>query len=144
MYLSLFTSYALKTLILVGSNDPNLVTILQVSNVYRIPKNHLTKVAHKLGRAGYLNNFQGRNGGMSLARSANEIRIGEIVRFCEGERPFIECFDTEANQCIITPVCRLRHVVADAYSDFFASLDSRTLADIVIHPRDSQTLLEVR
>ena len=142
MRLSLFTDYAFRLLIHVAARDPELVTIAQVSEAYDIPRNHLTKIAHELGRAGYLENVRGRGGGMRLARPAGEINLGRLVRLGEGGSPLVECFDRATNQCVITPACGLKQMLAEACNAFYAVLDQRTLADIVKRPRELLDLLE--
>lgn len=142
MRLSSFTDYSIRMLIHVAARDPDLVTISQVSQSYRIAKNHLTKVAHVLGRAGYLDNVRGRNGGLRLGRPATEIVVGQIVRLGEAKSPLVECFDPTTNRCVVTPACRVKHIFSDACEAFYATLDRFTLADIVIRPGEFLALLE--
>jgi Rrf2 family nitric oxide-sensitive transcriptional repressor len=142
MRVSRFTDYGCRLLIHVAARDPELVTISEVARAYGIPRNHLTKIAHELGRAGYLENVRGRNGGMRLARPAEEINVGEIVRLGEGASPLVECFDLATNKCVITPACRLKHMLAEANDAFYAVLDRYTLAEIVTRPREILGLLE--
>lgn len=142
MRLSLFTDYGFRLLIHVAARHPELVTISEVAEAYRIKRNHLTKIAHELGRAGYLENVRGRNGGMRLARPAAEINIGVLMRLGESFSPLVECFNDTTNTCVITPACRLKHMLADASDAFYASLDRYTLADTVIRPREVLGLLE--
>jgi Rrf2 family nitric oxide-sensitive transcriptional repressor len=142
MRLSLFTDYSFRMLIHVAARDPELVTISEVSQGYGIARNHLTKIAHELGRAGYLETIRGRNGGMRLAKPATEIGLGEIMRLGEGASPLVECFDPATNRCIITPACHLKHLLADACESFYANLDQHTLAEIVTRPKELLSLLE--
>ena len=44
---------------------------------------------------------------------------------------FVECFDVRGNGCVVTPVCGLRHVLADGIESFLRHLDGFTLADLV-------------
>lgn len=142
MRVSLFTDYGCRLLIHVAARDPELVTISEVARAYGIPRNHLTKIAHELGRAGYLDTVRGRNGGLRLARVAEEITIGEIVRLGEGSSPLVECFDHATNTCVITPACRLKHMLSEANEAFYAVLDRHTLAETVTRPREILGLLE--
>ncbi len=142
MRLSLFTDYGFRLLIHVAARDPELVTISGVADAYAIPRNHLTKIAHELGRAGYLENVRGRNGGMRLGRPANEINIGALMRLGESSAPLVECFNQESNRCAITPACTLKHMLADACDAFYAALDRYTLADCVVRPNEILRLLE--
>jgi Rrf2 family nitric oxide-sensitive transcriptional repressor len=53
------------------------------------------------------------------------------VRMTEGPAVPAECFDSERNGCIITPICKLRGVLAEAVRAFYAALDCYTLEDLV-------------
>ena len=52
------------------------------------------------------------------------------MRAADSDDALVECFDRQANRCVITPVCRLRGVLATAIDAFYAALDAHTLADI--------------
>ena len=56
-------------------------TIAEIAESYGISKNHLMKVAHQLGVAGYVATVRGRSGGLRLAKPAESIGLGEVVRF---------------------------------------------------------------
>ena len=131
MRISQFTDYAFRLLIAVASRHPELTTITQVANAYAISHHHLSKIARKLGRAGYLETIRGRHGGMRLARPAEEMSIGAIARLGEGGSPLVECFNARTNRCVITPACHLKFMLADAESAFFEALDGHKLAEIV-------------
>ena len=131
MHISQFTDYSLRLLIMAAARAPQMVTVSEAADAYGISRNHLTKVAHELGKAGYLVTVRGRGGGLKLAIPPDSIRIGRLVRQCESGSVFVECFDAKTNRCVITPVCRLSHLLAHAESAFYADLDSHTLADLV-------------
>jgi Rrf2 family transcriptional regulator, nitric oxide-sensitive transcriptional repressor len=131
MRLTQFTDYALRLLIMVGAKAPSAVTIAEAATAYGISKNHLMKVAHELGRMGYLETTRGRGGGLRLALPPESIRIGKVTAYCEGQSPLVECFDPATNRCVITPVCGLIHMLSSAQAAFFAELDRFTLADLM-------------
>jgi len=75
------------------------VTIQEIAAAYRISRPHLMKVVNWLARAGYLTALRGRSGGLVLARPAEDIRLGEVVRATEPAFAIVECFSTN-NQCV--------------------------------------------
>jgi Rrf2 family nitric oxide-sensitive transcriptional repressor len=112
--------------------DPDQTsTIREIADRFNISKNHLMKVAYELGRAGYVETVRGRNGGLRLARAASEIRLGDLVRECEGDFTLVECFDAEHNQCVLTPACGLKQVLKEALDAYFQSLNRYTLSNLL-------------
>jgi len=53
----------------------------------------------------------------------------------------VECFHAEDNHCVITRVCGLRGVLADALQAYFDVLDRYTLQDLVAQPEPLTRLL---
>lgn len=137
------TDYALRVLMHLAVEEQR-VTIDMIANAYGISRNHVMKVAQKLAALGYLDNKRGRRGGLELARDADEINVGDLVRRFEGTGQFVECFDAATNHCTVTPVCGLKHVLADAVEQFLAHLDRYTIADLIRKPVDFRTLLRER
>jgi len=131
MRLNTFTDYALRVLIHVAARPAQRSTIGEIATTFAISEHHLTKVVHFLGREGFLRNVRGRGGGLELARKAEDINVGAVVRATEGAPLAAECFDTANDACTITRVCRLRHVLRDAVNAFYDVLAQYTLADLV-------------
>jgi Rrf2 family transcriptional regulator, nitric oxide-sensitive transcriptional repressor len=134
--LSNYSDYALRLLIYAATKSDGLVTIAEISKAYGISKNHLMKIAHELARAGYIKTVRGRNGGLCLARPAEEIRVGDVVRLTETGSVLVECCDPPTNRCIITKACRLKHVLLGALEKFYQHLDQTTLADLTSNGPD--------
>lgn len=67
MRLTLYTDYSLRILMYLGAKQrEELTTIQDISSAYGISKNHLMKVSHELGKAGYLETVRGRGEGSGL------------------------------------------------------------------------------
>lgn len=141
MKLTLYTDYSLRVLIYLASKkEQERSNIQEIANAYQISKNHLMKVTHELGKMGIIETVRGRNGGIRLAKRPEEINIGTIVRKTEEDFHLVECFDPENNQCVITPVCGLKHVLHKALEAYFSILDEYTLKDLVKNPFDLRSL----
>ena len=131
MRLTSFTDYSLRVLIYLAASPKRHATIAEIATAYDIKLNHLTKVAHFLGREGFVTTTRGKGGGLALAREPQDIVIGAVVRKAEAPDLPAECFDREHNTCTITRICRLRSVLGDATQAFYAVLDHCTLAQLV-------------
>lgn len=135
MKLTRYSDYSLRVLMYLAIQPDRLATIEEISKAYGISKAHLMKVAHELGRAGYLETVRGRGGGLRLARDLDAIRVGDVVRHTEGKMDLVECFDEETSNCRIESACSLRSALQAALAAFLATLDQYTLADLVARRR---------
>lgn len=143
MKLTMYTDYSLRVLMYLALDPDNTSTIQEIADHYNISKNHLMKVAYELGQSGYVETVRGRNGGLRLAKSAAEINLGELVRECEEDFTLVECFDAENNQCVLTPACKLKHVLKEALENYFHSLNQYSLADLLQHRKSMARLLAI-
>jgi Rrf2 family transcriptional regulator, nitric oxide-sensitive transcriptional repressor len=138
MRLTRYTDYALRVLIYLALHAERLCTIPEIANAYGISQNHLTKVAHDLGKAGLVESARGRLGGLRLAKPAAMISVGAVVRVMEGEGCMADC-DT----CVIVPACSLAQALDTAREAFMASLDAVTLASVARRGGALRRLLNV-
>jgi Rrf2 family nitric oxide-sensitive transcriptional repressor len=130
MQLTAHTDYALRLLLYVMSQAPRKVSTREAAEAFAISLNHLTKVAKALTQGGYLVSARGAGGGLQLAPEAEQVSVGEIVRFSETSSDLAECFNPRSNTCPITSVCRLKGVLHRAQHAFFSVLDGVTLGEI--------------
>jgi len=131
MRLTEYTDYSLRVLIYLAVNRESVTTIQEIADTYGISKNHLVKVAHNLGRLGFVTTGRGRGGGIRLGREPETIRIGDLVRKVETDFKLAECFDVETNGCVISAECIYKTALTLAHAAFFNVLDEYTLADLV-------------
>jgi Rrf2 family nitric oxide-sensitive transcriptional repressor len=129
--LTLHTDYGLRVLVYLASSPERVVTTTEIGRAYGISKNHLVRVAQSLRDGGFIQLTAGRTGGLRLAQSPSDIRIGQVVRALEPELRMVECFDHVSNTCPIAPKCGLKGFIADALDAFLTSLDGHTLAAVV-------------
>lgn len=135
MRLTTLSDYALRVLLYAAANPSRLITIEETASVYRVSRAHLMKVVNVLTRGGFLKAVRGRAGGFTLARAPEAINIGAVMRATEPDFALVECFAT-GNQCIVTNCCKLPAVLNEALSNFIATLDRYTLADLMLTPVD--------
>ncbi|MDX1250890.1 MAG: Rrf2 family transcriptional regulator [Gammaproteobacteria bacterium] len=134
MQLTLYTDYSLRVLLYLGIHKNEKATINEIADYFKISRNHLVKVVHNLAVCGYIHTVRGKGGGMSLARPAEEINIGDVVRHTEPNFHVVECFNPQTTHCPAYNVCTLIDVLNSALTNFFAILDRYTLADLLKKP----------
>lgn len=126
MRLTKYTDYAMRLMIYLGSQPTGLSSIREISDTFSVSQNHMMKVVQDLANAGFLEAVRGRNGGIRLARAANEINLGALLRHTEELSDLIDC-----RGCRIAPACSLPSVLSEATAAFVAVFDKYTLADLV-------------
>jgi len=143
MKLSLQSDYALRLLMALAANRDRLCTIAEIAAFYDISKNHLMKVAQSLVREGFVEGVRGRSGGLKLARPAEAIRLGDVLR-CTEDFAVLGCMDASIGDsfCRVAPVCRLQGVLGEATKAFQGVFDAYSLADIV-RDRASRAVLSI-
>lgn len=131
MQLTAHTDYALRVLIYLSLHTDQRVTINEMAEYFAISKNHLVKVVHKLGLKGFVRTVRGKGGGICLARPAEQISIGGVVREIEGHFQMAECFHPQKQgQCALQPQCGLTGLLSRALQQFLAELDTAKLSDM--------------
>ncbi|MDW0110120.1 RrF2 family transcriptional regulator [Sporosarcina aquimarina] len=142
MRLTLYTDYSLRVLIFLAAKPKGeRSTVTEISESFRISKNHLTKVVHELGKAGFIETVRGRGGGIQLKVAPNLINVGNVVRQTEDDFQLVECFNRESNQCVLAPACQLKGVLQEALHAYLAVLDRYTIEDFVQNKDEISMLL---
>ncbi len=136
MRLTLFTDYALRTLIFLGSSDDELQSVAAISHTYGMPHSTVMKIVSELVRLNYIESVRGRFGGIRLAMQPKDISIGEVVRQMEESFQLAEC-----GNCVLSPKCRLKGIFREAVEAFMKVLDSYSLAELIGDKSDIAELL---
>lgn len=128
MQLSLHSDYALRILMALAASGGRL-SVEDVARKYAISRNHLAKVAQELQSQGFVATIRGRGGGMELARPAEQIVVGDVVRRFERLESFVSCFPGGGG-CAVDGACGLKPALSGALEAFLAHLDTCRLSDL--------------
>lgn len=127
--------YGLKAMVHLAGLDPGkpaLVADIAVANT--IPKKFLDAILGELRTAGFVHSKKGRGGGYVLAKSASDIRVGEIVRALDGPLAPIACasksYYRRCDDCDNEARCSVRLMMLEAREAIARVLDHHTLADM--------------
>ncbi|MAS05101.1 MAG: Rrf2 family transcriptional regulator [Ahrensia sp.] len=143
MRLTIRTNLAMRVLMTCAVNPGYSITKAEIADKCNASKNHLGQVIRQLAHLGYIKALRGRNGGMYLARTPEDIRVGDVFRVFEADLPFAECFDEKENNCPLIGSCWLRPALKRAVEAFYASLDKISLADLVEGNTDLESILNM-
>lgn len=129
MRITSFTDFGLRTLIYLACLPKGqLSSITEVSSAYDVSHNHMTKVIGQLRKSGYVEALRGKGGGIRLAVSPDQIRIGQVIKELEVHHDGVDCRSTA---CPLLSCCDLKKGLSEAMESFFTSMDKYTLADLV-------------
>lgn len=135
--------YALRAIFeLARRQGSGPVKIVEVAESQAIPPRFLENILNQLKQGGFVESRRGKEGGYLLARPAESILIGEIIRFIQGPICPVDCCVGGTDQdcpflgdCVFQPLWqRVKHALEGVY-------DSTTFADLV---RADRERLEVR
>jgi Rrf2 family iron-responsive transcriptional regulator len=139
MRLTKQSSYAVRALMYCALNEPNLSQVSTISRAFGISEAFLFKLIKPLVKNNVLATVRGRNGGIRLARPANEITVFESIRLTEDNFALAPCFDGPIDDCPLQGVCRFHDALKAGLQAFFDELNTHTIADLV---ENSGTLRE--
>ena len=131
MRLTKYADLSFRLLMYLAMRQGEPATIQEVSDRFAVSKNHMVKISHQLTKAGLIDSTRGRNGGVCLARPAENITVEDVLRAMENNFDLAECFDATQNQCVISEVCKLNGIFSAARNAFFGVLRQASLADLV-------------
>src|SRR5574342_144701 len=128
MRLTKSTSHAIRILIDCARAGDQLVKVAELSQRLGITQQNVFKIVNLLARAGLIEAMRGRNGGVRLARPADQVRISDVVRATEVTRIEIEEGGDSGARRRGHGVNR---VLDDAFEAFIEVLDRYTIADML-------------
>ncbi|HEX4892992.1 MAG TPA: Rrf2 family transcriptional regulator, partial [Hyphomicrobiaceae bacterium] len=134
MRLTSFTDFGLRALMRLAGEPNRVFTTDEIAREFAISRNHLVKVVRELADAGIVATQRGGGGGFRLARAAEQVTLGDVVRVLEARHALVECFRSDGGSCSLTPTCRLKNRLAKAANAFLAELDKTSLADCAYRP----------
>jgi len=83
MRLNKSTSHAIRILIECARTNSALIKVADLAAELDLTTQNVFKMVHMMSRGGLVTATRGRNGGVRLARPADQIKIGDIVRAME-------------------------------------------------------------
>ncbi|MEJ0000404.1 MAG: Rrf2 family transcriptional regulator [Verrucomicrobiota bacterium] len=138
MRLSKKGEYAVRALIEIGfeaKQRPNsLIQISTVAQRTNIPEKFLEQILLALRNGGILKSKRGVEGGYSLAKPAEEITLGEVIRLLDGPLAPISCVSMTAYEpcsCPDEESCGLHIAMKQVRDAIAAILDNYKLSRVI-------------
>ncbi|MBQ8451652.1 MAG: Rrf2 family transcriptional regulator [Clostridia bacterium] len=130
MKISTKGTYAVSIMTEIAKNENSFTTVSVLSSTTGFSEKYLEQIVSKLLKAKLLLSFRGSNGGYKLAKHANEISVGEILRATEGNMKSVSCME-EGAACDLASKCLTVNVWAGLNKVVNDYLNSVSLDDIV-------------
>ena len=147
MRLSKRGEYGLRAMIdlAIWDHGSAVVQIKDIAEREQIPPKFLEQILLTLKNAGLLHSKMGVGGGYYLAKAADQISLGHIIRILDGPLAPVRCVSQMAYEpcgCPDEGTCGLRLVMSDVRNAIADILDGTTLADVTQRVETTRTLLE--
>jgi Rrf2 family protein len=125
--------YALKAMINLARGDAQARQVSLIAAEENIPRKFLEGIMSELRRGGLVESARGKLGGYRLARPADLITFGEVIRLTDGPLALAPCvsrnFYRRCDDCTDEATCTLRRVLARVRNEASEILDRTTLSD---------------
>lgn len=134
MRLSKKAEYGLRALVAIARQPSRSWSIQELAAQERIPIKFLEQILLALRHAGILSSKRGVGGGYTLVRSAEQIRLSEVIVIFDGQLAPVPCSvekPTEPCTCPDPRTCPVRLTMLQVRQEIAAVLDERTIADMV-------------
>ena len=130
MHIPMKVDYGVRALVdLAQRSRSEPVRTADIAKRQYIPEPYLDQVLTTLNKFGFIHSRRGPNGGHVLAKSPEEISLGDVMATLEGRSAPLECIDTPS-ECNLSAACAQREVwrsVEDAIQEL---LDTTTVASL--------------
>ena len=122
------------------------IAIKTISQRQHLSIHYLEQLLSKLRRSGLIQSVRGPGGGYVLAKTPEEIRVGDIVRTLEGPVALAKCVDESLMQEVCKHVddCVARLMWKRISSKIEEVLDGITLADLNREMKTIDCRLDIR
>jgi Rrf2 family protein len=122
--------YALKVMIDLSSTTQNPKQRRQdISERQSIPSDYMDHILASLRESGLIESVRGRNGGLQLARPANEISVWDIFHAAEQSMAPVACLE-EGDGCMTSNACSTKGAWSEIYEAMKATFSSFDLATL--------------
>ncbi|MBU6449112.1 MAG: Rrf2 family transcriptional regulator [Rhodospirillales bacterium] len=125
--------YALHALMaLAKENSDKLLLVSDIAERENLPKKFLEAILLELNRNGLVRSRRGRGGGYALAKPADLITFGQVIRIMDGALAPLACVSVNyyrrCDECQDEQACEIRKVMHRAREAMAHELDGTSLA----------------
>lgn len=142
MKLSTKGRYGLRAVLdLALNSETEAVALSSIAERQSISISYLEQLIAKLRKAGIVESIRGAKGGYVLARPAEEISVGDILRALEGDLNPVDCAELAGegeHSCGASDICVTKYVWKRISDSINNAVDTLMLSELVQESREVQ------
>lgn len=139
MKLSTKGRYGLRAMIdLAQYSEQEAVSISSIAQRQNISESYLEQLVAKLKKAGLVMSTRGAQGGYRLARPADEISVGDVLRALEGNLEAVACSAQTGEGCQGSDLCVTKYVWQKINESIANTVDEMMLSRLVEESKEAQ------
>jgi Rrf2 family protein len=132
--------YALRAVVYLAYEAPEGRTTAQIAEATRLPKDYLAKIIQELAEKGIVHTRRGVGGGISLAKTPEEVTILDVVNAVEPIQRITTCpLGLVAHGPRLCPLHKRMDAALATVEEVFRKT---TLAEVLAEPSESIPLCE--
>lgn len=134
MKLSTKGRYGLRAVLDIAMNcGEEAVSLSSIAERQGISMSYLEQLIAKLKKAGIVNSIRGAQGGYVLARPAEEISVGQVLRALEGDLHPVDCSEVTGSKehCNSSGLCVTKYVWKRISDSINNAVDALMLSELV-------------
>ncbi|MEE8836133.1 MAG: Rrf2 family transcriptional regulator [Eubacteriales bacterium] len=136
MKLSTRGRYGLRALIDIAAHqDEGAVSVQSIARRQAISEGYLEQLIRLMKKGGLVVSVRGAGGGYRIARPAEEISVGDILRCLEGSLEAVECPALDGSDCSAADECVTKFVWDRINRAIAEAVDSVMLSELVEESR---------
>ena len=140
MKLSTRTRYGIRAVLELAENyGKGPLQLKIIAQRQEISVKYLEQLMSALRSAGFVRSTRGSKGGYVLAKSPEQIKLGDVFHCLEGPVVTVECVENEG-YCTRTNDCAARQIWAEVEKAVIGVLQSITLQNLVDRAKNNKSL----
>jgi len=125
--------YGITAMLALSKDIQGGLTVAEIGRQQNIPAKYLEHILVTLKKVGLLVGKRGVGGGYVLAKSPDQIILGDVIRAIDGPLAPMSCVSKKCHvECPEEATCGLHSVMLDVRNAIAGILDKTTLKDVVV------------
>ncbi len=123
--------YAVLSVAHLCQADNRSASAKEIANHFNISVSFVANILKQLTRAGLLNSVRGVMGGYELARTPEEISVGDLIKALEGEFYLADCTHPHGEVVCNIQGCPVRNPIHEIHRKFVKILNTTSFAELL-------------